>query len=126
MKKTLVALAATAMMGAGLVGVSAETANAAPDCPYTGCVDTNTTVQSPGPVKQGQRAKICVSVRTGGNGQARGSVGIIVVRDGGGYRFTDSKRYDGRTCFVTSKLDKRGDYLVRANFEGRGAFGDSH
>ena len=42
----------------------------------------------------------------------------------GGYRFSDSESYDGRTCFTTGRLtvDK---YSVNASFEGRGAFKDS-
>jgi len=123
MKRLIVSLAATTLMGAGLVGVSAETASAA--CPYTGCVDTHTKV-SASDVKQGQRATVCVKVTTGGNGQPKGRVGVVVVKKNHGYRFTDSKKYDGgRTCFKTDKLRGPGKYLVRANFEGKGAFNDS-
>ena len=121
MKKTIVALAATTLMGAGLVGVSSETANAA--CPYTGCVRTNTNVSAPD-VKQGERARICVTVSTNGNGRPKGRVGIVVTKRSGDYRFSDSESYDGRTCFTTGRLTV-GRYSVNASFEGRGAFKDS-
>jgi hypothetical protein len=123
-KKTFVALAAATVLGGGLVGVAAESAQAA--CPYTGCVATTSgaSVQND-PVKQGKKATICVKVTTGGSGQPKGSIGISVTRADGGFRFTDSKHYDGRTCFTTPALSKKGQYVVRTNFEGRGAFKDS-
>jgi hypothetical protein len=126
MKRLITGMAAATLMAGGLLGVSAESANA--ECPYTGCVPTSTTVTVPNaPVAQGGKAKICVKVSTSGSGKAKGRVGVVVKKRSGGSVFTDSKRYDGRTCFTTGNLDKPGRYLVRASFQAAAssAFGDS-
>jgi len=126
MKRLITGMAAATLMAGGLLGVSAESANA--ECPYTGCVPTNTTVTVPNaPVAQGGEAKICVRVSTSGSGEAKGRVGVAVKKRSGGVVFTDSKRYDGRTCFTTGNLDKPGKYVVRASFQARSSspFGDS-
>ncbi|GAA1145516.1 hypothetical protein [Nocardioides aquiterrae] len=122
MKRMIIGLAATTLMGGGLVAVSAETAHAA--CPYTGCVDTFTRVSAPDTVKKGRTAKICVKVTTGGNGKPKGRVTVRVTRGVGGYHFVDSKPYDGgRECFRTTKLTKVGKYVVKANFDRKAGSG---
>jgi hypothetical protein len=115
--KMIVGLFTAALMGGGLVGLSSEAANAVCDS-YTGCPDTSAKVSAPGSVKQGRRAEICVSVRTNGNGKPKGRVSVSVERNAGGYSFSDSQRYDGRTCFTTTQLNKLGNYTVSARFVG--------
>ncbi|ABL83722.1 MULTISPECIES: hypothetical protein [unclassified Nocardioides] len=122
MKKMMVSLFSAALMGAGLVGVGAAPAQAA--CPYTGCVETFTHVNAPDTVVRGDRARICVKVTTGGNGRPKGRVTVLVHKSVGDYHFTDSKRYDGgRECFTTTKLNKRGKYVVKANFDRKAGSG---
>lgn len=127
MKRLLIGIATATLLGGGLAAVSAETANAA--CPYTGCVPTNTTVTVPNaPVAKGGKAKICVKVATSGSGKARGQVNVSVKkRSGTGLVFTDSKKYEGKTCFRTGPLTKPGKYIVRASFQAssKSPFGDS-
>jgi hypothetical protein len=117
MKQTIIALAAATLVSGGLVGVSAESAQAT--CPYTGCVRTYTKVVHvpSGPVAKGHRAKLCVTVTTGGNGHPKGRVNINVRRQSGKAVLLDSKTYNGRTCFKTGKLNKTGKYIVRAKFD---------
>jgi hypothetical protein len=127
MKRTIIGLTAATLMGGGLVGISADTASAV--CPYTGCVPTATTVRVVNaPIHRGDQAKICIRVRTAGNGQPRGHVKVAVVRNNGGFRWFNARRYDGgRSCFVTPALHKRGKYIVRGGYEAaaRSAFDDS-
>jgi hypothetical protein len=124
MKRLFIGLITAALMSVGLVGVSSATANAA-TCPYTGCVKTHTNVHAPKTVKQNRKAQICVRVTTNGNGAPKGHVGLRVTRKTGGYRLVDAKPYNGRTCFKTTPLKKTGKYIVRATFEGKGAYRDS-
>jgi hypothetical protein len=106
MKKIIDGLFAAIMMAAGLVAFSGSAAQAA--CPeYTGC---------------------SVTVTTEGNGRPPGRVTVTVVRGKGGYEFTDSKKYNDRTeCFKTTKLNKKGNYVVKARFDRKpgSAFKDS-
>ena len=118
MKKIFAALFVTIMMAAGLVGATGSGASAAPDCPYTGCVRTSTHVGAPDKVKKGSRAEICMKVTSDGNGRPQGQATVRVVRGNGGYKFIDSKSYDGqKTCFRTTKLKKTGKYVVKAIFD---------
>lgn len=122
MKRLIIGLAATTLMSGGLAAVSAEAANAA--CPYTGCVETYTKVSAPDTVPQGQRARICVKVTTGGSGRPKGRVTILVQKSVGYYHFTDSSPYDGgRECFTTTRLNKLGKYVVKANFDRKAGSG---
>lgn len=116
MKRLIIGLISALLMTAGLVGVSSTSASAV--CPYTGCVKTATKVTVPNsPVKKGKKAKVCVSVKTDGNGNPRGRVGIIVKRTNGGYSFLNNKPYSGgKVCFKTTKIKKTGRYVVRATF----------
>lgn len=118
MKKTFVGLFSAALMGAGLVGVSAGPADAA--CPYTGCVDTYTRIFAPDTVERGHTARICTKVTTGGNGRPKGRVTLGVQRSRGGFHFTDTKPYEApRTCFTTPKLGKLGKYVINMRFDRR-------
>lgn len=126
MKRLMIGIAATTLLGGGLVATSAETAQAA--CPYTGCVPTSLTIQIPNaPVAKGGKAKICIKVSTSGSGQPKGRVNVAVRKRSGGPVFADSKKYEGKTCFRTGKLRGPGKYLVRAVYQASasGAFGDS-
>jgi hypothetical protein len=126
MKRLIVGLLAAVLTAAGLTGISAGSATAA--CPYTGCVPTSTRVTVPNaPIQVGGKARICVKVATAGNGRPHGRVSIAVTRNRGGFRYTDTKGYHGRTCFTTPELNKRGKYTVRGSFEAfaSSVFGDS-
>ncbi len=128
MKRLIVGMIAGLLMFAGLAAVSAESANAV--CPYTGCVKTATQVRvTNAPVKQGQKARVCVRVITAGNGTPTGRVSIAVTRTNGGYKYFDSKNYrGGQTCFKTSSIQKRGRYIVLAKYQpgARTIFGASN
>ena len=52
------------------------------------------------------------------NATPKGQVTVKVRRSAGGYKFTDSPNYrGGKVCFTTTKLDKRGKYIVYAVFD---------
>ena len=126
MQKFIASLIAAFLMAAGLVAFSGTSATAA--CPYTGCIKTYTKIDAPAKVKRGNRAKIGVRITTAGNGTAKGRVTISVKRKTGGYHFVDSKKYTGdKVWFRTSKLQKRGKYIILATFDRKpeSAFKDS-
>ena len=115
MKKLFAGIIATFLMGAGLVGISGEAAQAA--CPYTGCVRTYTHVNASDTVRGGH-SRICVRVTTASGQEPKGQITIRVTKSVGSYRFIDSKRYNGpRTCFTTPRLRKPGKYVVGAFFD---------
>lgn len=116
MKRLIIGLISAVLMAAGLVGVSGSSASAV--CPYTGCVKTSTAVTVPNsPVTKGGKAKICVSVKTAGNGAPKGRVGVSVKRTKGGYSFVNNKKYSGgQVCFKSTTLNRAGRYAVRASF----------
>ncbi len=117
MKKFLVGLIAALMVAAGFVAFSGTAANAKA-CPYGGCLPTYTFIDAPNKVVKNHRARICVRVGSQGNGAPKGKVTIRVVRSTGGYRFIDTKSYEGgNKCFTTTKLRKLGDYSVKAIFD---------
>lgn len=116
MKKMISALFAAVMMAGGLVAFAASPASAA--CPYGGCIATSTFIDAPEEVEKGDTAKICVRVGTDGNGTAKGTVTVTVVRGKGDFKFTDSKKYnDRRECFTTPKLTMKGNYVIKARFD---------
>jgi hypothetical protein len=124
MKRLIIGLITTVLMGTGLVGVSAGAASAA--CPYTGCVDTHTSVTGPKKVTKGTAARFCVRVNTGGNGKPKGFVTLSIHRKKGHFGYTATKPFHGKRCFGTPALTKGGYYRVRAHFEGKGAWGNSN
>jgi multidrug efflux pump subunit AcrA (membrane-fusion protein) len=113
--KKLVAVFATAFLFTlGLVSVSEVPASAA--CPYSSCINTTTTVQGPGTIKRGHRARISVTVTAPGNVAPQGSVNLAVTRNG---RLVDtaSLAYAGGTIkLVTSRLTRKGHYVATATF----------
>ena len=78
MKKLLGAVTSAVMLSAGMVAFAASPASA--DCPYTGCIPTSTQIDAPDEVERGDSARICVRVRTDGNGQPKGQVTLTVRR----------------------------------------------
>ena len=124
MKRLIIGLIAAVLMGTGLVGISAVTASAA--CPYTGCVNTNTSVSGPSKVIKGESARFCVNVGSAGNGKPKGTVTLSIHRKKGKFGYTATKPYHGERCFGTPSLRKGGYYRVRAHFEGKGAFRNSN
>lgn len=117
MKKLLGVLITAIMMASGLVAFTMSSANAA--CPYSGCISTSTSINAPDSVKKDRRAKICVKVRAdSGNARPKGKVTLRVDRAKGGYEWSDVRKYnDNRECFKTSRLKRKGNYVVKAVFD---------
>jgi hypothetical protein len=123
MKKIFAGLFTAILLAAGLVAFSGS-AQAAPECPYSGCVHTGTKADSPGQVKQGHRADFCVRVTTDGNGRPRGTVEVTVKRESGGFKWSNGRGYnDAKECFTTPKLTQRGAYTIHAQFVGKDGSG---
>lgn len=117
MKKFIVGLLASFMVAAGLVGVT-EASASAKACPYGGCLPTYTFITAPDKVVRHHRAHICVRVGSQGNGRPVGKVTLRVTRSNGGYKFLHTKRYPHHeVCFRTTKLHKKGDYVIKAVFD---------
>lgn len=115
MKKIISGLFVAVLLGAGLVAVSGGSAVAAP---YPGTVYTGTHIGAPNHVRKGHRAKICTKVTTDGNGRPQGHVTLKVIRARGGFRYVDTKSYNGeRQCFRTPRLKLRGQYTVKVAFD---------
>lgn len=118
MKKMLTGLFVAIMMVSGLVAFSSTSATAA--CPYTGCVKTFTKIDAPKKVKRFDSARIGVKVTTNGNGVPVGRVTLVVERSKGGFKFVDTKKYDGgKVFFRTPDLNRLGKYDVTAKFDGK-------
>lgn len=80
MKKLIGGLLAVFLMAAGLVATTGSTANAAPRCPYTGCVATKTTVKAVSPARR--TIVVRAGVGTAGNAKPSGRIKIIVKGNG--------------------------------------------
>jgi Tol biopolymer transport system component len=117
MKKLVLGLLATFLVAGGLVGFSGAAAQAGP---YTGTVKTSTICKA-GNVRVGQTNVVRVRVDpAAGNAEPRGKVTIRITRKLGGYRFVDTKNYNGRTiAFRSSRLTKKGKYTVTCKFDRR-------
>ncbi len=114
MKKLVAAIAIAILVTLGLVSVTETPASAA--CPYSACINTTTSVQAPGKIKRGHRARISVTVTAPGNAAPQGSVNMAVTRNG---RLVDtaSLAYAGGTLkFVTGRLTRKGKYVATATF----------
>ncbi|WP_137293534.1 hypothetical protein [Nocardioides dongxiaopingii] len=110
MKKLIVALLFSVLMGSGLVAFSGTTASAV-DCPYTGCVKTSTQVSATSPAPRKLRARAVV--RTAGDARPKGQVTITVKGKGK----TRSATRNARTpSTVTFNGLKPGKYRVIAKF----------
>jgi hypothetical protein len=119
MKKIFAGLFVAVLLATGLVAVSGNAAQAR-ECPYTGCVQTNTQIDAPNRVRRGDNARICIHVGTDGNGQPKGQVTVTVVRGKGDFKYTDSKKYnDFKECFTTPDLKKLGNYVIKARFDSK-------
>ena len=113
MKKLLSAIIATALMGLGLVAVSAQPASAA--CPYTACINTATSVRTPATKRAGKSVPIKVIVVAPGNATPRGVVKVEVFRYGK-KKYTSNLPYaGGQITFVTQTL-KKGIHVVNVTF----------
>ena len=119
MKKFVVGLIAALMMAAGLVAVSGASANAKACGTYgSDCFRTYSHVYAPDKVVRHHRATICVKVTTQGNGTPKGRVTVKVVRANGGFKWVDTKPYNGgKVCFTTPKLHKLGGYVIAETFD---------
>ena len=116
MKKLIAVLATAALMTLGLVGFSGTPAQSA-DCPYTGCIDTNTNIRGPLSVARHQRATFKISVLVHGNARPRGSIRFTIARNKGGFSHTRVVPYRGkRTRITTPRLHRKGGYTVVARY----------
>lgn len=116
MKKLFAVMISAVMMAGALVALTMSPSNAA--CPYTGCVETFTSIDAPNKVKRGKGAIICGTVTTDGNGRPKGKLFLVVRRSKGDFKFTDVKKYNDREeCFATPKLWKLGNYTIKMSFE---------
>jgi hypothetical protein len=116
--KKLIAIFATVLLGAvGLVGWSGGTAQAGHNCPYTGCLKTNTDIDGPRSIARHHRAKMRVEV-TSGNAKPRGKIKFITKRNKGGFRHVKFVPYRGEPRIIrTPRLHKKGWYTVTAIYK---------
>jgi len=119
MTKRLIAfIAALALSTLGLVA-TAGTSQAA-DCPYPGCVKTDTGVKKPPKkVKKGAKPKVRVTVAANGNVKPKGQVIIRVKRIGNGPKYFRqiAVKYSGNHKYSLPKLNKPGKYRVVVIFK---------
>ncbi|WP_134768416.1 Ig-like domain repeat protein [Nocardioides sp. 1609] len=110
MKKLIVGLLFSVLLGSGLVAFSGSTASAV-DCPYTGCVKTSTQVNATSPAARNLRVR--ATVRTAGDARPKGQVKITVTGPGK----TRSATRDARSAStVTFSGLKPGRYRVTATY----------
>lgn len=113
MKKLIAGVFAATLTTAGLVAVSGTAANADP---YTGTVQTVSSVSTPAAVKAGKPATIKVKVGAG-NAKAKGKVTVVVKNKAGKTVSKAIVDYKGKTIKVkTAKLKKAGSYKVVVRF----------
>ncbi|GAA4740156.1 hypothetical protein GCM10023350_25750 [Nocardioides endophyticus] len=118
MKKLISGLIAAFLLSAGFVAVSAETASAAcKPSQYTPCPSSTTKAAGAKTVRQGQKPKTAITVRTAGNVKAKGTV--LVTYKGPGVNKTIRVNYNGKPIKVTGPaLKKPGKYTVTVVFKG--------
>ncbi len=101
MKKLLAGMIGTGLTAASLVGVSAETATAAP---YPGTVATNCHVDVRNSTTVGG-TRVAVWVTAAGDGEPKGRVSVSVDQRRGGDSASDSGWFDGgRTVLRLGRL----------------------
>jgi hypothetical protein len=111
-KKLIASLLVAFLMSAGLVAVTGSATNAAPRCPYTGCVKTVSHVNAEDKRKPG-RIGVDFRIGTRGNAEPIGVVRVIVT---GNEEFrAKSVRYPFTDAVNFSGLDE-GRYQVEAKF----------
>ena len=129
MKKLIVGLLAAFMMTTGLVAFTAPTASAGPgDCPYSGCLNTNTVGVGVGVTqykKNGKKKKKGTGVITarvdgvGTNVTPVGKVDLTVKKRGSTrVKYTDSGNVNqrGKISFEVPKLKRKATWIFLVDF----------
>lgn len=112
MKKIFAVIVTAFMMATALVALTGTSAQAA-RCPYTGCIRTETFASGPYGVQRGKSTRIKVRVAAAGNARPRGTLIIVVRKQGAGKVRTKTTRYFGTPKVInTGKLRTRGNYKV--------------
>ena len=117
MKKTLVGLAATTALSAGLV--ASGPAEAAPErCPYTGCIATVTVAVGPVNLTRKQRPNVRFKVKATGNAAPAGFVKVVVHQKSPRHYYRAFiVDYQGGRGFINGhRIPKIGKFTVRAKF----------
>ncbi|WP_121256224.1 hypothetical protein [Nocardioides ferulae] len=116
MKKILAGTFATLMMGSGMVALTSAPATAGP---YTGTVETSTSIDAPAKVRKGAKARICVTVTAvDSDTRPKGRITVRAMHGTKGLQSLKTKDYRGSTtCLRTHRLKKIGKYTVRVHFD---------
>lgn len=122
MKKFVSAIIMTALIGLGLVAGTSSPASAA--CPYSGCVNTTTSVKAPAQKRAPKSVPIRVVVTAPGNVVAQGAVTVTVTKvQNGRVKFNSTLAYAGGQLQFTTQSLRRGTYAVTATFVGNNSAG---
>lgn len=114
MKKTMIGLVLSALMGLGLVSVSTGTADAI-TCPYSGCVATKSSLDNPRTVKSGSRITFRVAVTPkSGVGYPQGKVTLRC--SGPGHVHKKVRSYNGEPRAITMHFTAKGTWGCTLNF----------
>lgn len=119
LKKTLVTLLTTALMSAGLAGVSSFTTTAqGADDPYVGTVPTLCDSGGPHGLARGKSPRSSLYVKPAGSGRPKGAVQVQYIHlPTDTVRGTRSLTYSGkRINFRGPQLKKPGRWLIRLTF----------
>ncbi|WP_341924230.1 hypothetical protein [Nocardioides psychrotolerans] len=119
LKKTLVTLLTTALISAGLAGVSSFTTTAQGADPYPGTVPTLCDTGGPHTLRSGRSPRSSLYVKPAGSGRPKGSVAVqYIYQPTGKVRGAKSVTYSGkRVNFRGPKLNKPGRWLIRLTFD---------
>ena len=120
MKKIATSLLVALLMTAGLLTVTATSAQAV--CTrYAGCVDTRTLASGPKVVAKNRRPTVCgQATSVGSTIKPFGSLRFTVTRNRGKYKFSKTvPYYGGKTCVRTRKVKKTGGYTLHVAFVPR-------
>lgn len=118
LKKTLVTLLTTALMGAGLAGASSFSTSAAAADPYVGTVPTLCDSGGPHGLARGKSPRSSLYIKPAGSGRPKGSVRVQYIHlPTDTVRGTRTLTYSGkRINFRGPKLKKPGRWLIRSTF----------
>jgi hypothetical protein len=122
MKKLLVSLVAAAPLALGLVGISSSPAQA--DCPYTGCIRTETTMLSgPTDIERGTAPTYKIGVEPkAGSGTVHGTVVIKCHRDGFRAKTGTGMLDNGKTTIGMPRFKRPGNWDCTARYIRHGKF----
>lgn len=113
MKRLVAAVATATLLPLGALTLTAAPASA--DCPYSGCVSTAPKTKVPDEVKAGKPAKVKFQIATTGNVKPKGTVIVVIKRDG---KVVSKEELPYKGGALTYKSDglKKGSYSVKIKF----------